>query len=358
MISCPAPMSRLRRPSVIPCPTLSWLWRPSVISCPAPMSRLWRPSVIPCPATAMEAVCDFLSCPYVTAMEAVCDFLSCPVTAMEAACDSQTCPATAPETRKALPVLSVSALPVLSVSALSVLSVSVPPRSQTLPWFPAWSAFVRWSPASVWWSTAQVWWSSAPPWWSSARVWWSSAPPWWSSTPVWWFPVPPAPPWWALVPSAPPWWALVPSAPPWWALVPSVPPWWAPVPSSLPWLPALPQFPASPLAHGPGPPSLPLFRLHSTTLLDRMRASGSRSLGGAMSRILAMNFRPIATRGHLCITLTLTPHYCCHSPLNCISHHPLHRHSCSHGSRTHLRTISQSPSPNHTDFISLGLPLG
>ncbi len=156
---------------------------------------------------------------------------------MEAACDSQTCPATAPETRKALPVLSVSALPVLSVSALSVLSVSVPPRSQTLPWFPAWSAFLRWSPASVWWSTAQVWWSSALPWWSSARVWWSSAPPWWSSTPVWWFPVPPAPPWWALVPSSPA--------------------WWAPVPSSLPWLPALPQFPASPLAHGSPPPPVP-----------------------------------------------------------------------------------------------------
>ncbi len=77
-----------------------------------------------------------------------------------------------------------------------------------------------------------------------------------------------------------------------------------------------------------------------------------------LSRILAMNFRPIAIRGHLCTTLTLTPHYCCHSPLNCISHHPLHRHSCSHWSRTHLRTISQSPSPNHTDFISLGLPLG
>ncbi len=187
-------------------------------------------------------------------------------------------------------MLSFSALPVLSVSALSVFSVSVPPRSQTLPLFPAWSAFLRWSPASVWWS--------------SARVWWSSAPPWWSSTPVWWFPVPPAPPWWTLVPS--------------------VPPWWAPVPSSLPWLPALPQFPASPLAHGPGPPSLPLFHLHSTTLLDRMRASGSRSLGVAMSRILAMNFHPIATRGHLCTTLTLTPHYCCHSPSNCISHHPLH----------------------------------
>ncbi len=152
----------------------------------------------------------------------------------------------------------MNALPVLSVSALPALSVSVPPRSQTLPWFPAWSASLRWS---------------------SASVWWSSAPPWWSSTPVWWFPAPPAPPWWAPAPSAPP--------------------WWAPVPSSLPWLPALPQSPVSPFAHGPGPPSLPLFHLRSTSLLDHIGASGSRSLGGgALSRIRSVAFRPIATRGH------------------------------------------------------------
>ncbi len=42
---------------------------------------------------------------------------------------------------------------------------------------------------------------------------------------------------------------------------------------------------------------------------------------------------------------------------NYISHHPLHWHSCSHWSRLHLRTISQSPSPNHTHYISSGLPL-
>ncbi len=105
---------------------------------------------------------------------------------------------------------TVNAPPVLSVSALSVLSVSVPPRSQTLPWFPARSAFLRWSSASVWWSTAQVWWSSAPPWWSSARVWWSSAPPWWSSTLVWWFPGPVCS---ALVGSGPVCSALVGSGP-------------------------------------------------------------------------------------------------------------------------------------------------
>ncbi len=183
---------------------------------------------------------------------------------------------------------TVNAPPALSVSALSVLSVSVPPRSQTLPWFPARSAFLRWSSASVWWSTAQVWWSSAPPWWSSARVWWSSAPP-------------------------------------WWAPVLSAPPRWAPVPSSLPWLPALPQSPVSPFAHGPGPPSLPLFHLRSTSLLDRIGASGSRSLGGgALSRIRSVYFRPIATRGHSSITLTFTPHRLLDMTLDCNSHHPLH----------------------------------
>ncbi len=46
--------------------------------------------------------------------------------------------------------------------------------------------------------------------------------------------------------------------------------------------------------------------------------------GGAMSRILSMQFRSLTTRGHSFTTLTLTPHYCCHSPSNCISHHPLH----------------------------------
>ncbi len=207
---------------------------------------------------AMEAVCDSLSCP-VTVMKAVHESSSCPVTAMEAVCDSQTCPATAPETMKALPVLSVSALP--------VLSVSVPPRSQILPWFPARSAFLRWSSASVWWSTAQVWWALVP-----------YAPPWWAlvpSAPPWWALVPSVPPWWAPVPSASPWWAPGPSAPPWWAPGPSAPPWWAPGPSAPPWWATLP--------HGPGPPSLPLFRLRSTTLLDYLGGSGSRSLGGGLA---------------------------------------------------------------------------
>ncbi len=91
------------------------------------------------------------------------------------------------------------------------------------------------------------------------------------------------PPWGAPVTPAPPWGAPVMPAPPWGAPVPSAPPWWAPVPSAPPWcsgLPALPQTPVSPLPHGPGPPSLPLFRLRSTAILDCIRASGSRSLGG------------------------------------------------------------------------------
>ncbi len=39
-----------------------------------------------------------------------------------------------------------------------------------------------------------------------------------------------------------------------------------------------------------------------------------------------------------------------------ISHHPLHLHSCLHWSRTHLQTITQSPSPNHTHTHSLYKP--
>ncbi len=208
-------------------------------------------------------------------------------------------PAMVPETLNALPVLSVSALPVLSVSAL--------PRSRSLPWFPAQSTSLCWSSVR-----------SAPPRWSSAWVQWSSALPWRTS----------ALPWWAPVPSALPWWAPVPSALPWWAPVPSAPPWWAPVPSPPPWLPALPTLPrstATPLPRGPGPPSLPLFRLRSTALLDCIGASGIRSLGGgAMSRILSMHFCSLATRGHPLTTLTLALHKLLHITLDCISHHPLH----------------------------------
>ncbi len=51
----------------------------------------------------------------------------------------------------------------------------------------------------------------------------------------------------------------------------------------------------------------------------------------------------------------LSHHTVSHRSLkDCISHHPLHQHSCSHWSRLHLRTISQSPSPNHTHYLSSG----
>ncbi len=178
--------------------------------------------------TAIETIYELSSRP-VSAHEPDYELSFCPVSVSEPI-DEFVFPATVPETVNALPVLSVSALP----------------RSRSLPWFPAQSASLCWSSvpsAPPWWSSAQVWWSSAP-------VWWSSAPPWWSSAQVWWS---------------------------------SAPPWWAPVPSSLPWLPALPQSPVSPFPHGPGPPSLPLFRLRSTALLDCIGASGSRSLWGGGS---------------------------------------------------------------------------
>ncbi len=284
---------------------------------------------------AMEAVSDSPS-GHVTAAEAVWDFLSCPGTAMEAACDSRTCSATAPETRKALPVLSVSTLPVLSVSALSVLSVSVSPQISDSDM----GSCLVYGPTPVWWAPVP----SAPPW--GAPV--PSAPPRWVpglSAPPWGAPVPSAPPWGAPVPSAPPRWAPGPSAPPWGAPVPSTLPWWAPVPSSPPWLP-----------HGPGPPSLPLFRLRSTAHLGLFRSVWKPLLGGgggAMSRIVAMNIVPLTTRGHSSITgLSLSYR----SLIDYISHQSLHPHSCSQLSRLHLISISQSPSPNHTHTHTLHKP--
>ncbi len=194
----------------------------------------------------------------VTAIEPIYE-LSCPVSVSEPFVNCFVFPAMAPETMNALPVLSVSALPVLSVSVL--------PRSRSLPWIPAQSASLRWSSVR-----------SAPLRWSSAQVWWSSAPPWGlllGSGGL------------LLRPGGLQSRLLRPgglqSAPPWWAPVPSALPWWAPVPSTPPWLPALPTLPrstATPLPRGPGPLSLPLFRLRSTALLDCIGASGSRSWGG------------------------------------------------------------------------------
>ncbi len=121
------------------------------------------------------------------------------------------------------------------------------------------------------------------------------------------------------------------------ASVRSALPWWAPVPSSPPWLP-----------HGPGPPSLPLFRLRSTAHLDLCRSVWKPLLGGgAMSRIVAMNIAPLTTRCHSSIT-GLSHTY--RSLLDYISHHSLHPHSCPRSSRLHLFTIIQS----HTHYINPG----
>ncbi len=78
-----------------------------------------------------------------------------------------------------------------------------------------------------------------------------------------------------------------------------------------------------------------------------------------VSRILSMHFRSFTTRGHSLTTLTLALHELLHTISKYNSHHPLAltSHSWLHWSRSHLRTITQSLSPNHTRFISLGLPL-
>ncbi len=60
-----------------------------------------------------------------------------------------------------------------------------------------------------------------------------------------------------------------------------------------------------------------------------------------------MHFRSFTTRGHSLITLTLALHELLITQ----------SHSWLHWSRSHLRTLTQSLSPNHTRFISLGLPL-
>ncbi len=66
-----------------------------------------------------------------------------------------------------------------------------------------------------------------------------------------------------------------------------------------------------------------------------------------VSQILVMNFGSFTTRGHSPITWTFTPHSY-RSLIDCISHHPLHQHSCSQWLRLHLFSISQSPSHTHT----------
>ncbi len=69
--------------------------------------------------------------------------------------------------------------------------------------------------------------------------------------------------------------------------------------------------------------------------------------------IVWMYIMSVTNPGHeLCSTHPshgLSHHTVSHRSLkDYISHHPLHQHSCLHWSRTHLQTITQSPSPNHT----------
>ncbi len=87
--------------------------------------------------------------------------------------------------------------------------------------------------------------------------------------------------WWS---SAPPWGSSGPSALLWWSSTPPV----LPAPSWSPVLPVLPQSQGLTPLHGPGPPSLTLFRLRSTALLDCVMfgASGSRSLGGGGGSVM------------------------------------------------------------------------
>ncbi|XP_058626170.1 mucin-7-like [Onychostoma macrolepis] len=213
------------------------------------------------------------------------------------------------------------------------------------------SQALLWVPDPSWWAPAlstPPWWSSAPPvpsaplWWSTIWLWWSSALPWgapalsvlplWSAVWLWWS-------------STPPWRSSVPSSLPWWAPVPSAPPWWAPGLSAPPRFPAVPALPRSqtiPLPHGPGPPSLPLFRLRSTSLLDYRLCgeSGSRSLGvGSVTN-------PVCTSIHPPPEVTRSPHGL-HTIHNTGLHFPSSNidHSCH---QSLIALITHTPDPTHT----------
>ncbi len=246
---------------------------------------------------------------------------------------------TAPETKKALPVLSVSVLPVLSVSALPVCwslvllcvqvlsGISV--QSAPLWWFrapsvppggfrsicsvlgvysPVGSALVGSSPLC---SARRVTVPSARPGGLQVRLLRLGG-----FSPVCS----------ALVGSS----SL--SAPPWRASVRSALPWWAPVPI----LSAL-------SSHGPGPPSLPLFRLRSTAHLVMCRSVWKPLLGGG----LCHESKPWTSSGHSPLEVTLTsldshtvtdhpsrlhlPSFT--APLTAVSHYlaaPVHNHLITH----------------------------
>ncbi len=98
----------------------------------------------------------------------------------------------------------------------------------------------------------------------------------------------------------------------------------------------------------------PLLHLCSTALLVCIGASGSRSLEGAMSRILSMHFRSLTTRGHPLTTWTLALHYCCTSPRTTV---PIIH--CTDDTHTHTHTADctdYTADSHHTPYLSHGFP--
>ncbi len=327
---------------------------------------------LPCPVTVKEAVCELSPCP-VTAKKVVCELSSCSVTAMdtingplpcpvpiseavdlpldepnEVVEELSHCPVTASMTTfEPLPVsqsahkgpfcshspgiyqvetintthVESSNLITVSMKTLSGLSVSALSLSLSFPEFPdlsppPWRASA--SPTPPWWASA----SSVPPWWASA----SSAPPWRA-------PAPSAPPWWVPAPSAPLWWGPAPSAPPWWAPAPAAPPWWAPGHASIP----------GGLQPGPGPPSLPLFRLHSTTLLDCYASVWKPLLGEGLCHDPVQDHSPINHQ--------MSPfHHLDTSTTQTVASHGLHFPSVT---ALHDHLISQSAASHQQSHLHL-----
>ncbi len=158
------------------------------------------------------------------------------------------------------------------------------------------------------------------------QVWWSSTPPWWYSAPVWVVFCS------VLVGSSPVSSTLVGSCLICSALVGSCPVCSAllgfcPVCSALVLCPAdsvsVPSLSISTWTWTSDPPPVPPL-LHRLLDYIKIGSSVSRSLGGGLSRIRVMNFRPLTTRGHLLTTWTLAPRRLSRVTPDYIYHHPLH----------------------------------
>ncbi len=94
---------------------------------------------------------------------------------------------------------------------------------------------------------------------------------------------------------------------------------WPPALPAPPWPPALPPFLIHLPLHGPGPPSLPLIHLRSTShlkLLNFLWSVWKPLFRGRVMSQSVVGVPSLATRGHsLWVTVCV---------LNCVSHHPLH----------------------------------